>query len=44
MDVKTDFVNEHIEEEVYIEQSEGFETFDYESHVCQLKRDLYGLK
>jgi len=44
MDVKTAFLNGEIEEEVYIEQSKGFETFDRESHVCQLKRALYGLK
>eukprot|EP00253_Pinus_taeda_P033096 PITA_33096 len=44
MDVKTMFLNGNIEEVVYIEQSEGFETFDRESHVCQLKRALYGLK
>eukprot|EP00253_Pinus_taeda_P032544 PITA_32544 len=44
MDVKTAFLNGKIEEEVYIEQPEGFETFDHESHVCRLKRDLYGLK
>eukprot|EP00253_Pinus_taeda_P023272 PITA_23272 len=44
MDVKTAFLNGNIREEVYIEQSEGFETFDRESHVCRLKRDLYGLK
>eukprot|EP00253_Pinus_taeda_P029215 PITA_29215 len=44
MDVKTAFLNGVIEEEVYIEQLEGFETFDRESHVCQLKRALYGLK
>jgi hypothetical protein len=29
---------------VYIEQPEGFETFDIDSHVCRLKRALYGLK
>ena len=34
MDVKTSFLNGKIEEEVYIEQLEGFETFDRESHVC----------
>lgn len=37
MDVKTTFLNGMIEEEVYIEQPEGFETFDHESHVCRLK-------
>ena len=44
MDVKTTFLNDMIEEEVYIEQPDGFETFDHEPHVCQLKRALYGLK
>eukprot|EP00253_Pinus_taeda_P018181 PITA_18181 len=44
MDVKTAFLNGKIEEEVHIEQPEGFETFDRDSHVCQLKRALYGLK
>jgi hypothetical protein len=44
MDVKTALLNGIIEEEVYIEQPEGFETFDRESHVCRLERELYGLK
>jgi len=44
MDVKMAFLNGKIEEEVYIEQPEGFETFDRESHVYRLKRALYGLK
>jgi len=44
MDVKTTFLNGVIEEEVYIEQSEGFETFNKELHVCRLKQTLYGLK
>eukprot|EP00253_Pinus_taeda_P016046 PITA_16046 len=44
MDVKTAFLNEVNEVEVYIEQPEGFEVFSSESHVCRLKRALYGLK
>ena len=44
MDVKTAFLNGKIKVEVYIEQLEGFETFDHELHVCWLKRALYGLK
>eukprot|EP00253_Pinus_taeda_P012532 PITA_12532 len=44
MDVKTAFLNGVIEEEVYIEQPEGFEIFSSESHVFRLKRVLYGLK
>jgi hypothetical protein len=44
MDVKTMFLNGIIEEEVYIEQTKGFETFDKDSHVCRLKRELHGLK
>eukprot|EP00253_Pinus_taeda_P026703 PITA_26703 len=44
MDVKTAFLNGTIEEEVYIEQPEGFKTFDRDSHVCRLKRALYGMK
>eukprot|EP00253_Pinus_taeda_P030779 PITA_30779 len=44
MDVKTKFLNGKIEEEVYIEQPEGFEVFDHESQVCRLKRALCGLK
>ena len=44
MDVKIVFLNGIIEEEVYIYQPEGFEIFNSESHVCQLKRSLYGLK
>ena len=38
------FLNGIIEEEVYIEQPEGFEIFSSESHVYRLKRVLYGLK
>ena len=44
MGVKVVFLNEIIEEEVYIGQPKGFEIFSSESHVCRLKRALYGLK
>ena len=44
MDVKTTFLNEVIEEEVYIEQLEGFETHEKKIHLCRLKKALYGLK
>jgi hypothetical protein len=44
MDVKTTFLNGVIKEEVYIEQPQGFEVEDRKTHVCKLKKDLYGLK
>lgn len=44
MDVKIAFLNGEIEEDIYIMQLEGFETFDRESHVYWLKQALYGLK
>ena len=44
MDVKTAFLNDVVEEEVYVEQPLSFETHDRESHVCILNKSLYGLK
>jgi hypothetical protein len=44
MDVKTTFLNGVIEEEVYIEQPQGFEVEYRKTHVCRLKNALYGLK
>jgi hypothetical protein len=44
MDVKTTFLNGVIEEEVYIEQPQGFEVEDRKTNVCKLKKALYGLK
>ena len=44
INVKTTFLNGVIEEELYIEQPPGFETHDKETHVCNLKKSLNGLK
>jgi hypothetical protein len=44
IDVKMTFLNVIIEEEVYIEQLEGFEVHGMDSHVCRLRRAYYGLK
>ena len=44
MDVETTFLSSVIEEEVYIEQPESFETREKRTHVCSLKKSLYGLK
>jgi len=44
MDVKTAFLNRVIEEEVYVEQPHGFEVVGRETHVCRLRRALYGCK
>jgi hypothetical protein len=44
MDVKTTFLNGAIEEEVYIEQPQGFEVYSRDTHVCRLKKALYVLK
>ena len=42
MDVKTAFLNGSIQEEVYVEQPQGFEIHGRDSHVYQ--KSLYGLK
>ena len=44
MYVKTAFLNGIVEEEVYVEQPLVFETHYRESHVCKLKKAIYGLK
>jgi hypothetical protein len=44
MDVRTSFRNIVVEEEIYVEQPKGFETFNRDMNVCTLKRALYGLK
>jgi hypothetical protein len=42
--VKITFLNGVIEEEVYIEQPQGFEVEDRKTHVYKLKKALYRLK
>jgi hypothetical protein len=44
MDVRSYFLNGYLNEEVYMEQPEGFELSDNPDLVCKLKKDLYGLK
>ena len=44
MDVKTAFLNGELEEEIYIEQPEGFVVPGKEKKVCKLIKSLYGIK
>nr|GFA98062.1 hypothetical protein [Tanacetum cinerariifolium] len=42
--VKTTFLNGYLNEEVYMEQPEGFVNPKYPNRVCKLKRSIHGLK
>ena len=44
MDLVAAFLSEIIDEEIYMEQPEGYVMRGQESKVCKLKRSLYGLK
>ena len=44
MDVKTAFLNGDLEEEIYMDQPEGFVVPGQESKVCKLTKSLYDLK
>ena len=44
MDVVTAFLNGALDEEIYMEQPEGYVQQGSEHLVCKLKRSIYGLK
>jgi hypothetical protein len=44
MDVKTSFLNEELEEEIYMDQPDGFAVKGQEGMVCKLLKSLYGIK
>uniref|UniRef100_A0A2N9FGY8 CCHC-type domain-containing protein n=1 Tax=Fagus sylvatica TaxID=28930 RepID=A0A2N9FGY8_FAGSY len=44
LDVKTAFLNGDLKEEIYMDQSDGFQIKGQEGKVCRLKKSLYGLK
>ena len=44
LNVKTAFLNGDLDEEIFMEQLEGFKVEGKENMVCKLKKSLYGLK
>ena len=44
MDVKSEFLNGVIEEEVFVKKPPGFEDLKHPNHVFKVKKSLYGLK
>jgi hypothetical protein len=44
MDVKIAFLHGYLEEQIYMEQTKGFNQPGQEHLVCKLKKSLYGLK
>jgi len=44
MDVKSIFLNDYINEEVYVSQPPSFEDHNHPDHLYKLQKTLYGLK
>jgi len=44
MDLKTAFLNGELEEDIYMDQPQGFVQDGKEHLVCKLKKSLYGLQ
>ena len=44
MDVKTAFLQGNLEDEIYMEQPEGFVDEERPDYVCKLNKSIYGLK
>ena len=44
MDVKTTFLNGNLENDIYMNQTKGFEENRKENLVSKLKKSIYGLR